>query len=395
MKKTSLTLIALTIAGAAIFWGVARERSVAAEPDKAPPPLEVSIYKVEPAQISPQRIYNGRLTANKISQVRPQVSGVIKDRLFEEGSLVKEGDQLYQIDPAQYDIALINAKAQLQKAVASEKAITSKIRRYKELIAADAISQQEFDDAVADQNVARAEIEVAKAAVKSAELNLNYTKVYAPITGKIGYSKVTEGALVTSNQSDELATITQLNPIYADIAVAPSEVTAFANVNNSAEPADNKAQGLSWELVTEDSRNGTVLSGGRFEFSDVVVDESTGLIKARIRFDNPDYTFLPGQFAKVRLVSTAKPALLVPQGMATRGQDGDLYVWVVDGDGKAQKKTFAAKDIHDNSWVVESGLAVGDPIITAGFQKMKPGDAVTVAGTAAQTPKQPETTQQK
>lgn len=388
MKKTSLTLMILFLTGAGIVWGVMREKSMAAEPDKAPPPMEVSVYELAPSNISPERIYNGRLSANKISQVRPQVSGVIKNRLFVEGTLVKEGDQLYQIDPAQYDIALINAKAQLRKAVATEKAVSSKIRRYKELITANAISQQEYDDAVADQNVARADIEVAKAAVKSAELNLDYTKVNAPITGKIGYSKVTEGALVTSSQSDELATITQLDPIYADITVLPSEVALFSKDKESPE-------GLTWELVTDDSKNGTVLSGGSFEFSDVVVDESTGLIKARIRFANPDYTFLPGQFAKVKLVNTAQSVLLVPQNMASRGLDGSLYVWTVDDSSKAQQKKFSAENVHDNSWVVEDGLTKGDRIITAGFQKIKPGDAVTVAQAPESGQKPSEQTQQK
>lgn len=388
MKKTTLTLIILFLTGAGIIWGVMREKSIAAEPDKVPPPMEVSVYELAPSNISPERVYNGRLSANKISQVRPQVSGVIKNRLFVEGTLVKEGEQLYQIDPAQYDIALINAKAQLQKAIATEKAVSSKIRRYKELITANAISQQEYDDAVADQNVARADIEVAKAAVKSAELNLDYTKVNAPITGKIGYSKVTEGALVTSNQSDELATITQLDPIYADITVLPSEVASFSKDKESPE-------GLTWELVTDDSKSGTVLSGGSFEFSDVVVDESTGLIKARIRFSNPDYTFLPGQFAKVKLVNTTQSALLVPQNMASRGQDGSLYVWTVDDSGKAQQKKFSAEDVHDNSWVVVGGLDKGERIITAGFQKIKPGDAVTVAEADSSGQKSTEPTQQK
>lgn len=339
--------------------------------------LEVPVLSVSVSHISDSKEFNARINANKISQIRPQVNGIIKKRLFQEGAFVKEGDQLYLIDPAPYEVALANARAQLQKAVASNKALQAKISRYKELIDSQAISRQEYDDAMAEAGETLADIEVAKAAVRAAELNVQYTKVYAPISGKIGFSKVTEGALVTANQSDELATITQLDPIYADFTAQSADLAGFEGKENQ----DNQKT-VKLILGAGQDEYPTV---GQFEFADVAVDEATGMVKARVSFPNPDHVLMPGQFVRLVAKSVAREAVLVPQNMTARDKDANLYVWMIDPDGKATQKIIEAKDVRDGKWVVTQGLNNGDQIITSGFQKMKIGDAVKpVVSDAAQ-----------
>lgn len=380
MKKQIPAIILCVALFGGLFYVLLTQREATSQEPKAPQPIELPVFVVSPSDMSDAKEFNARISANKTAQIRPQVSGVIKKRLFEEGALVQEGDQLYLIDPAPYDAALANAKAQLQKAVASNKAIKAKVGRYNQLIKAQAISKQEYDNGLAGADVALADIEIAKATVRTAELNVQYTKVYAPISGKIGFSKVTEGALVTANQVDELATITQIDGVYADLTAQATDISALQN------KAGVTGQQMV-KLVLGDGKT-KYPQAGTFEFADVSVDETTGMVKARMSFPNPDQVLLPGQFVKVRVSSAPHSALLVKQSMTARNKDARLYVWMIDAQGKAKQQVIDATDTYQGQWVVMQGLKEGDQIIASGFQKIKIGDAVKAAAIATGDPQQ-------
>ncbi len=228
--------------------------------------------------------------------------------------------------------------------------------------------------------MALADIEIAKATVRTAELSVQYTKVYAPISGKIGFSKVTEGALVTANQVDELATITQIDGVYADLTAQATDISALQN------KAGVTGQQMV-KLVLGDGKT-KYPQAGTFEFADVSVDETTGMVKARMSFPNPDQVLLPGQFVKVRVSSAPHSALLVKQSMTARNKDARLYVWMIDAQGKAKQQVIDATDTYQGQWVVMQGLKEGDQIIASGFQKIKIGDAVKAAAIATGDPQQ-------
>ncbi len=368
MKKKIYQIILVIGAISGIIYFAYFSEKKLSQDSQALSPIEFPVTTVSSSEISDTKEFNARISANKTAQIRPQVNGVIKKRLFQEGAFVQEGDQLYLIDPAPYDVALLNAKGQLQKAAANYKSLKSKIDRYNQLIKENAISKQEYDDAVASMGVALAEIEIAKASVNSAELNVQYTKVYAPISGRIGFSKVTEGALVTANQADELATITQIDPVYADFTARAADISALQSKSDSSDQQVIK-------LTLSDSHTMYPLEG-KFEFADVSVDETTGTVKARLSFPNPDHALLPGQFAKVLVSSAAHKSVLVQQNMTARNKDAQLYVWMIDADGKAIQQVIQATDIYEGQWVVTQGLKNGDQIIAAGFPKIKIGDPV-------------------
>lgn len=349
--------------------------------------LELPVFLVSRSDVVQSKEFNARITASKTSEIRPQVNGVIKKRLFNEGAFVQEGDQLYLIDPKPYDLALDNAKAQLQKAHASRKALKAKINRYQQLMKLQAISKQEYDNALAESDQSLADIEIAKAAVKTAELNLEYTKVYAPISGQIGFSNVTEGALVTANQTDALATITQVDPVYADFTAQPADIVGLEKQKDMPDKTTIKI--FLNDLDKDYPQEGT------FEFGDARIDEATGTVKGRISFPNPDRVLRPGQFVKIVIFSSPQSAFLVPQNMTARDSNARLYVWVIGPDGKAIQKAIRAKDTYDTGdsshgpyWIVREGLNEGDQIIASGFQKIKIGDIVKPAPVSIEDPKQ-------
>ena len=306
----------------------------------------------------------GRTTAYRIAEIRPQVSGIIQKRLFTEGADVDAGAHLYQLDPSIFEAAVASARANVAQARAGEHSAQLKFNRYKNLLAKKSASQQDYDDAEAALQQAKAQVAVAQAAVRTAELNLGYTHVYAPIAGHIGKSFVTEGALVTANQSQALAVITQLDPIYVDIQQSSAEnMKLRKRLNGQAVPVTIVPSG-------DDKPFGQT---GRLEFSEVTVDESTGSVGLRVVVPNPDHILLPGMFVNATLHLGTVKAIALPQQVVTRNPDGDAVVWVVSGDDTVRAQVVETERTYRDEWVITSGLKQGDVVVYEGMQRLSPG----------------------
>ena len=304
----------------------------------------------------------GRTNALREAEVRPQVSGIILKRFFAEGSEVKKGQQLYQIDPATYEASLAAAKADLAKD--------------QELLKTKAVSQQDYDDAQANYKSATAQILAAKAAVKTAEINLAYTHVYAPITGIIGKSEFTEGALVTQNQQTALATIQQLDPIYVDLGESVNDLLQTKKEIAEGQIHLNQDNKVEVSLVFE---NGQVYpEKGILGFTGVSVDQSTGMVTIRATVANPNQVLLPGMFMRAKLPKGIKKgAMLVPQNSVIRANRSDTYVFIIDKDNKIQQKYVNIGAEIPNFFVIDSGLNKDDRILVSNIQKVRVGMEVT------------------
>ena len=349
--------------------------------------VEVGVVTIRPQAVTFTKDLPGRSSAVRVAEIRPQVSGIITKRLFEEGSDVTEGQQLYQIDPAPYQAALESAQADLLKAQANIKSVKAKEARYAELVKIGGISQQEFDDVRANLAQNRADVAIAEAALTTARINLDYTKVFSPIAGRIGQSLVTEGALVTANQAAALATVQQIDKIYVDVTQSSEELMRLRR--QFAESGGDAVRPTARLLI-----DGKVFGEpGELQFSDVTVNPTTGTVLLRILFDNPDNAILPGLFVHARLAqSQDDAAILVSQKAVTRNADGSTTVWVVGPDNKAAIRPVVVTDTHGDQWRVAEGLQDGDRVVIEGTQKIGPGSVVNPveAGTAApQTQQQP------
>ncbi len=350
-----------------------------AQPQQAP---LVSVVTLAPQSVTLTRTLPARTVAFRKAEVRPQVNGIIEKRLFEEGAQVEEGQQLYQIEPALYQAALANAEAELARARAAIKTAKAREARYKNLLDDRAISRQEYDDALATFQQAEAEISVRQAAVKSAKTNLGYTRVTAPISGRIGKSSMTEGALVTAQQAEVMATIHQLNPIYVDIAQPSKELLQLRKrfiareLNQQAAPK-----------VTLTLEDGTQYSlTGELQFTEVDVNPSTGDVVLRAIMPNPDQLLLPGMFVRARLVEgTLNEAILAPQKGITFDREGNASALVVNGENQVEPRKLELERAIGDNWLVKSGLAAGDQLIVAGLQKVAPGVSVEIDQTTLQT----------
>ncbi|MFB3896638.1 MAG: efflux RND transporter periplasmic adaptor subunit [bacterium] len=322
----------------------------------------------------------GRATSSRVSEVRPQVSGLILKRFFKEGSFVKEGDLLYQIDSAQYQAAYNQANAAVGIAEANLPALRLRVERFKALVATHAIGQQDYDDAVAALHLAEAQLESAKTAVESARINLSYTPIKAPISGQIGKSNVTEGAMVTAYQAIPLATIQQLDPIYVDVPESTAAILKLQNQLIDKKYSSNSALQKKVTILREDGS--TYLLEGTLEFRDVTVNPTTGSVSLRITVPNPKHTLLPGMFLHaVVKEGILEKAILVPQAGVIRDQKGEPYCWVVDTSGKAQMQMLTIDRAVGNQWLISSGLTAGDRIIVEGTQRLQPGVMVTLTTT--------------
>lgn len=343
------------------------------------PEVGVVTLKAEPLNITTE--LPGRTSAYRIAEVRPQVGGIILKRNFVEGSDIQAGSSLYQIDPATYQAAYDSARGDLAKAEAAANIACLTVNRYKTLVGTKYISQQEYDTAVADARQADAAVTAAKAAVETARINLAYTKVTSPINGRIGKSSVTEGALVTSNQANALATVQQLDPIYVDVTQSSNDFLRLKEelANGTLEQEGGKAK---VELILENGQKYPQV--GALEFSDVTVDESTGSITIRAVFPNPKGDLLPGMFVRARLDEGIKNnALLVPQQGVTRNPRGEATVMVVGADNKVENRTVTAAQAIGDKWLVTAGLKSGDKVIVTGLQKIRPGVQVKVEEASA------------
>jgi len=343
-----------------------------------PPPVpEVAVVTVRPEQVALTTELPGRTSAYRVAEIRPQVNGLIQKRLFKEGSDVKAGEVLYQIDPAPFQSALANAGAALSRAEANLPAIRSRVGRYEELIADKAVSQQDYDDASAALKQAEADVESWKAAVETARINLGYTRITAPISGRIGRSSVTEGALVTAHQPMALATVQQLDPIYMDVPQSTAELLRLKSRLKSGDLDRSGANQRKVQLVLEDGT--TYPKEGTLEFQDVTVDPTTGSVILRVVFPNPQGVLLPGMFQRAVVKEGVNPrAILIPQQSVSRDPKGNPSVLIVDAGEKVQSRMLEVDRAIGDKWLVSSGLAAGDRVIVEGIQKVRPGASVKV-----------------
>lgn len=328
---------------------------------EAPPVPKVGVYEIVSEPLALTAVLPGRTRAWRTAEVRPQVNGIIEERTFTEGSVVEEGQVLYRIDDATYQAALARANANLVNA-------RSLADRYKNLVGRSAISQQQYDDALAALRSAEAEYEASR-------INLDYTNITAPITGKISRSQVSEGALVTNGQMQAMATITQLDPIYVDIVQPVTRLLDLRNAIDAGLIQADMNQEVEVSLVLENGDQYT--HKGVLKFSEVVVDEGTGSVTLRAEFPNPDSTLLPGMFVRALVEEGTRPdAILVPQQAVSRDTRGVPMVWVVADDGSVEHRAIRTGQTVGNTWLVNDGLEPGERVVTEGLQKMAPGITV-------------------
>lgn len=353
----------------------------------APPPPEVTVQTLAAQTVPLYTDLPGRTAAYRVAEVRPQVSGIVLKRLFTEGSEVQAGQQLYQIDPSTYQAAVQSAMADLAKARATAKSVEAKAARYADLVKINAVSKQDYDDAVASLDQAKADIMVAQAAVDTAKINLEYTKVYAPISGRIGKSSITEGALVTANQTTTMAAITQLDPIYVDVSQSSSDLMRLRQAVSAGLLQKGQADQAPVTLTLDGSTQ-AYKHNGQLQFADVTVDETTGAVQVRAVFPNPDKELYPGLFVRARVEQGVREnALLVPQRATVRQPDGSAAVWVVGADNKVATRPIQTTQAVGDAWLVNSGLQAGERIVIEGLQKIRAGAEVRpVDPTAAAAP---------
>ena len=341
-------------------------------------PREVVIIKLEPRREVYTTALAGRIASFQVAEVRPQVGGILQQRLFTEGADVKAGQALYQIDPATYEAALDSAQAALMKAEANVTPARLKAERFRELLAIKAVSKQEYDDAQAAFKQAEADVAVNRAAVKTARINLEYTKVRSPISGRIGKSAFTPGALVTANQAQALTSVRQLDPVYVDITQSSQDLlrlrAQFTNgeLRSAAEEAPVRLKLENGAMYPHE---------GRLQFTDVSVDESTGMVSLRALFPNPEHILLPGMYVRAVIAEGVdENALLVPQRALRRDPKGQASVLLVDGGGKVDVRLVDVGRTVGDSWQVLSGWKPGDRVSVEGGQNVRPGRSVKIRG---------------
>jgi len=340
-----------------------------------PPVPEVATVTIQPQQVELTTELPGRTSPYLVAEIRPQVNGIIKKRLFQEGSDVKAGQLLYQIDPAPFQVALDTARASLGKAQANLPSIRLKTQRYKELLADKAVSQQDYDDAAAAMGQAQAEVAYWQAQVEAARINLGYTRVTAPISGRIGKSTVTDGALVTAYQAASLATIQQLNPIYVDVSQSSAELLRLKRHLEAGRLSTTSKNGRKVCILLEDGN--LCPQQGTLQFRDVTVDPTTGSFTLRIVVPNPQHLLLPGMFVRAAVQEgIATEAILVPQQGVNRNPKGEPFALIVDEAGKVQMRMLKLNRAIGDQWLVSSGLKTGECVIVEGLLKVRPGAAV-------------------
>ena len=338
----------------------------------AAPVPEVGIIQVEPRAITLDTELSGRTAAYMTAEVRPQVSGIILERAYKEGSEVNAGQLLYRIDPASYQAAYDSAKATQARDEAVLTTAELKVKRYRELVKINAVSQEDYDDAAAALKQAQATLAIDKAAVETARINLAYTRVTAPISGRIGRSAVTQGALVTAGQSTALATIRQFDPIYVDVTQSSSELLRFKRSLSGGQVQTGEVPDTSVQLILDDGIG--YVHRGRLQFSEVNVDESTGSVTLRAEFPNPDLQLLPGMYVRALLTGGVRPqAMLVPQQAVTRDAKGKASALVLGLEDKVESRELILERAIGNQWLVASGLQAGDRLIVDGLQKVHEG----------------------
>lgn len=365
-------LLGLLLLGLAACQQEDASPSANAQTSSAPP---VNVVTLKAQAVTLTRSLPARTVALRKAEVRPQVNGIIEKRLFEEGAQVESGQHLYQIEPALFEANLANAEAGLVRAKAALTSAKARETRYKNLLDDKAISRQEYDDALATFQQAQAEIQVQQAAVKTAQTNLGYTKVTAPIAGRIGKSNVTEGALVTAQQAAVMATIHQLDPIYVDIAQPSKELLALRKKIIDRELYQQSAPTV--KLTLEDGSQYPL--EGKLQFAEVDVDPSTGDVVLRAIMPNPEQLLLPGMFVRAEIIEgELDNAILAPQKGITFNRQGEASALVVNGNQQVEARQLELGRAIGDNWLVQSGLEDGEQLIVAGLQKVSPGADVQI-----------------
>ncbi|WP_089603828.1 efflux RND transporter periplasmic adaptor subunit [Acinetobacter piscicola] len=337
------------------------------------PPTEVGVIVAQPQSVEQNVELSGRTAAYEISDVRPQTNGVILKRLFTEGSFVREGQPLYEIDSSTNRANLDNAKAALVRQQANLNALQVKANRYRQLVGINAVSKQEYDDLVAQIKLAEADIAASNAVVKNAQIDLGYSTVRSPISGQSGRSSVTAGALVTANQANALVTIQQLDPIYVDINQSSAELLRLRQ--QLSQGSIDRSNNTKVRLKLEDGS--TYPIEGNLAFSDASVNPDTGSVTLRAVFSNPNHLLLPGMFANAQIVQGVIPnAYLVPQAAITRTPTGQAMAMLVNAKGQVEPRPVTTSGVQGADWIVTQGLQTGDKVIVDGIAKVKPEQAV-------------------
>ncbi|GJE35113.1 efflux RND transporter periplasmic adaptor subunit [Methylobacterium oxalidis] len=372
MKRKSLKHILRIVGGVCtLVLSACNQKQQAAAPVPGPPP-EVSVVTVAPQPIPYVRDLPGRVAPVRVAEVRSRVSGLIVRQLFEQGSQVKEGDILYKIDPAPYEVELASAEAALAKAEAALTLAIQQAERLETLLTKQTASQAQYDAAVAARKQAEAEVAGAKAARDRAKLNLRWTDVRAPISGRIGRALLTEGNLVQSGSGQVFAVIQQLDPIYVDITQSVGELNKLRRDLASGELSRLENDAANVHLIMDDGALYPL--AGRLLFSDVTADPSTGQVTLRVQFPNPHDELFPGMYVRARIKQGIdSDAIAVPQQAIQRTNDGKAEVWVVKADDKVMLQPVEVGPVVGQSWLIRDGLKPGERVVTAGFQKISAG----------------------
>ena len=369
----------ITVAAAAVFLAACGKK------ESAPPPQtpEVGVVTVQPQAVPVFTELPGRTSAFLVAQVRARVDGIVLRREFTEGGDVKAGQRLYKIDPAPYIAQLNSAKATLAKAQANLVTQNALVARYKVLVAANAVSKQEYDNAVATQGQAAADVAAGKAAVDTAQINLGYTDVVSPISGRVGISQVTPGAYVQASQATLMSTVQQLDPVYVDLTQSSLDGLKLRQDVQSGRLKTSGPGAAKVSLILEDGK--TYSDAGKLQFSDVTVDQTTGSVTIRAVFPNPGRVLLPGMFVRARIEEGVNEnAYLVPQIGVTHDAKGQAVALVVNASNKVEPRPLKTTGMQGQNWIVEGGLQAGDRVIVQGVEKVRPG--ATVKSVAAQLP---------
>ncbi|KVN38999.1 hemolysin D [Burkholderia pyrrocinia] len=361
----------ITVATAAVFLAACGKK------ESAPPPQtpEVGVVTVQPQNVAVFTELPGRTNAFLVAQVRARVDGIVLRREFTEGSDVKAGQRLYKIDPAPYVAQLNSAKATLAKAQANLATQNALVARYKVLVGANAISKQDYDNAVAAQGQAAADVAAGKAAVDTAQINLGYTDVVSPISGRVGISQVTPGAYVQASQATLMSTVQQLDPVYVDLTQSSLDGLKLRQDVQNGRIKTSGPGAAKVSLILEDGK--TYSEPGKLQFSDVTVDQATGSVTIRAIFPNKDRVLLPGMFVRARIEEGVNEnAFLVPQIGVTHDQKGQAVALVVNAGNKVEPRPLKTTGMQGQNWIVEGGLQAGDRVIVQGVEKVRPGATV-------------------
>ena len=339
------------------------------------PPTEVGVVTVAPEPVTVTTELPGRVNAMRVAEVRARATGILLKRLFEEGADVKGDQTLFEIDPAPLQASYDSAKANLAKAEATAEQAAAKAKRNEALVKVNGVSQQAYEDAKASALQSAADVLAAKAALETAALNLGYTKVTAPISGRIGKALITEGALASASDATKMAVIHQLDPIYVDFTQSSAEMLKLRRSLESGKMQGVSSKEVKITLLLEDGT--TYAETGRLVFSDISVDENTGSVTLRGQFPNPDKILLPGMFVRGRVeVAVENQAIAIPQRGVARDAGGQASVLVVNAQNQVEQRAIQTRSVSGDKWTVSSGLRAGDRVIVEGLQKVRPGATV-------------------